>query len=259
MHREAFLVRSALLSGLLCLCAATCGSPSTQSQNGESGGASTHSSTGGTTGSGGQPGTGGTTGSGGDSGSGGAVGSGGTTASGGHSASGGVTGSGGTTASGGRTVEGGAAGSGGMTASGGRPGSGGRTGRGGNTGPRDAGAAGAGGTTGAATGGAGGGTVIEPTECSSGTAQAGDVTVNLSALQQKISGFGVSSAWAGNFNDPNKDPDTLWSTTTGAGLTLHRIRIGGGTTSETKIAQKAVTYGVKVWAAPWEVDTAYTD
>jgi hypothetical protein len=28
----------------------------------------------------------------------------------------------------------------------------------------------------------------------------------------------------------------LWSTTTGAGLTLHRIRIGGGTTSETRIA-----------------------
>ena len=104
-----------------------------------------------------------------------------------------------------------------------------------------------------------GGVVLNPTACSTGTAQSGDVTINLSSLQQKISGFGVSTAWAGNFNDPAKDPDTLWSTTSGAGLTLHRIRIGGGTTSETKIAQKAVTYGVKVWAAPWEVDTAYTD
>jgi O-glycosyl hydrolase len=40
------------------------------------------------------------------------------------------------------------------------------------------------------------------------------VTINLAGVQQRISGFGVSSAWAGNFNDPAKDPDTLWSTTT---------------------------------------------
>jgi glucuronoarabinoxylan endo-1,4-beta-xylanase len=126
---------------------------------------------------------------------------------------------------------------------------GGRTGAGGASAPGSGGATGAGGST----------VVLDPTACSSGTAQTGDVTVSLSSLQQKISGFGVSTAWAGNFNDPAKDPDTLWSTTTGAGLTLHRIRIGGGTTSETKIAQKAVTYGVKVWAAPWEVDTAFTD
>ncbi len=51
----------------------------------------------------------------------------------------------------------------------------------------------------------------------------------------------------------------LWSTTTGAGLTLHRIRIGRGTTSETRIAQKAVEYGVKVWATPWEVAREDTD
>jgi glucuronoarabinoxylan endo-1,4-beta-xylanase len=104
----------------------------------------------------------------------------------------------------------------------------------------------------------GGVVVINPTACSDGTAQAGDVTVSLSSTQQKISGFGVSTAWAGDFRDPAKDPDILWSTTTGAGLTLHRIRIGGGMTSETKIAQKAVTYGVKVWATPWEVNSADT-
>lgn len=95
--------------------------------------------------------------------------------------------------------------------------------------------------------------------CSTGTGQPGDVTVSLSSVQQKISGFGVSSAWAGDFRDPVNDPDMLWSTTKGAGLTLHRIRIGGGTTSETSIAKKAVEYGVKVWATPWEVDTAMTD
>jgi glucuronoarabinoxylan endo-1,4-beta-xylanase len=97
------------------------------------------------------------------------------------------------------------------------------------------------------------------TSCSTGEALAGDLTVSLSDVQQKISGFGVSSAWAGDFRDPERDPDMLWSTTTGAGLTLHRIRIGGGSTSETKIAQKAVEYGVKVWATPWEVDESFCD
>ena len=90
--------------------------------------------------------------------------------------------------------------------------------------------------------GTGGTTVI--TACSTGTAQAGDVTVSVFSPQQKISGFGVSSAWAGSFRDPDNDPDMLRSTETGAWLTLHRIRIAGGTTSETRIAQKAVEYGV---------------
>ena len=55
-----------------------------------------------------------------------------------------------------------------------------------------AGGGGTGGAVGGATGGAGtggaGGGVINPTACSSGTAQSGDVTVSLSSLQQKISG-----------------------------------------------------------------------
>jgi len=260
MHRSTSASGSALLSSILWLAVAACSSPDGQSQNGGSGGASTTD----TTGSGGRPATGGTSG-----GAGGATdtsASGGTTTSGGRTGSGGA-GSGGATASGGRTGDGGSSGSGGATASGGSSRSGGAPGTGGASLRRDAGPGGtggaadagpAGGTTTAA-GGSAGGTVIEPTACSSGTAQSGDVTVNLAGVQQRISGFGVSSAWAGNFNDPAKDPDTLWSTTTGAGLTLHRIRIGAGTTSETKIAQKAVTYGVKVWAAPWEVDAAYTD
>ncbi len=99
-----------------------------------------------------------------------------------------------------------------------------------------------------------GSTVI--TACSTGTAQSGDVKVDLSGILQKISGFGTSTAWSGNFRDPQNDPDMLWSTTSGAGFTLHRIRIGGGTTSETTIAKSAVAHGVKVWAAPWEVKTS---
>jgi glucuronoarabinoxylan endo-1,4-beta-xylanase len=134
-----------------------------------------------------------------------------------------------------------------------------------STGGSSAGGSSAGGSSagGSSAGGssAGGGTAGTGgvTACSSGTAQTGDITIDLSSLQQKISGFGVSSAWAGDFRDPENDPDMLWSTTTGAGLTLHRIRIGGGSTSETRIAQRAVEYGVKVWATPWEVDETVTD
>jgi len=192
--------------------------------------------------------------------SGGAMSTGGETSSGGTSVTGGAPGSGGT-GTGGRVGAGGT-GVGGATG-GGAPGAGG-DGTGGRVGAGGTGVGGAadGGAGGEATGGAvepgsGGATVI--TACSTGTAQPGDVTVSISSLQQRISGFGVSSAWAGDFRDPDNDPDMLWSTTTGAGLTLHRIRIGGGTTSETRIAQRAVEYGVRVWATPWEVNEAVTD
>jgi len=54
------------------------------------------------------------------------------------------------------------------------------------------------------------------------------------------------------------DADTLWSTTTGAGLSLHRIRIDyqTGHTSELNIAKLAVAHGVTVWATPWTPPTA---
>ena len=49
------------------------------------------------------------------------------------------------------------------------------------------------------------------------------------------------------------DADILWSTTTGAGLSLHRIHIddANGSTSELAIAKLAVAHGVTVWATPW--------
>jgi glucuronoarabinoxylan endo-1,4-beta-xylanase len=68
----------------------------------------------------------------------------------------------------------------------------------------------------------------------------------VSSLEQPITGFGVSSAWDGNFNNAS-DPDYLWSTTTGAGLSLLRIRYGDGLT----IAQAAVQHGVTVWMTVW--------
>jgi len=82
--------------------------------------------------------------------------------------------------------------------------------------------------------------------CGGGTAQSSDVTINESGLEQNITGFGVSSAWAGSFANAS-DPEYLWSTTTGAGLTLLRIRYGDGLT----IAKAAVGYGVKVWMTVW--------
>ena len=243
-------------------------------------GGSSATSAGGETGTGGANASGGMVGAGGNLGSGGAAPSiGGAVGSGGAApSSGGATSTGGQPSSGGASGTGGAPGSGG-TGTGGQVGAGGTgvggvagvggaatggTGTGGRVGAGGTGVGGAagGGAGGEATGGTtepgtGGSTVI--TACSTGTAQPGDVTVSISSLQQRISGFGVSSAWAGNFRDPENDPDMLWSTTTGAGLTLHRIRIGGSTTSETRIAQRAVEYGVRVWATPWEVDEAVTD
>ena len=79
-------------------------------------------------------------------------------------------------------------------------------------------------------------------------------SIDVGTKYQTIDGFGASTAWASNMSAA--DADLLWSTTTGAGLSLHRIRIGGGTTSETNIAKLAVARGVKVWAAPWEVKAA---
>jgi len=83
--------------------------------------------------------------------------------------------------------------------------------------------------------------------CAGGAAQSSDVTINVSSLQQRIRGFGCSSAWGGSLNDPTNDPDTLWSTTKGAGLTMLRIRYGDGL----GVAQAAAQYGVTVWVTPW--------
>ncbi len=88
----------------------------------------------------------------------------------------------------------------------------------------------------------------------SGLALGATAAIDVGTKYQTIDGFGASTAWASTMSAT--DADLLWSTTTGAGLSLHRIRIGGGATSETSIAKLAVARGVKVWAAPWEVKAA---
>jgi len=86
--------------------------------------------------------------------------------------------------------------------------------------------------------------------CGGGTAQSSDLTIDETSVQQQITGFGVSSAWAGSYSN-SSDPEYLWSTTTGAGLSLLRIRYGDGLA----IAQGAVKYGVTVWMTPWGTGT----
>ena len=144
---------------------------------------------------------------------------------------GGTSGSGGSTSA--RGGSGGAAAAGGTTGAGGTKGTGGVSGSGGET--SDAGVTGG-------TGGSG--------TCGGGAAQSSDVTINESSLQQKITGFGVSSAWAGSYANAS-DPDYLWSTTTGAGLSLLRIRYGDGLA----IAQSAAKNGATVWMTPWGTGT----
>ena len=218
----------ALASALFasCACVGT-------ADNGTGGNGSGGASTGGETGTGGAatggsaPGTGGH-GTGGFTSSGGTPGTGGVIGTGGTIATGGSPGTGGGSATGGK---GGAPATGGTTGTGGK-GTGGTPGTGGM-----AGAAATGGTPGSGT-------------CGGGTAQSSDITINEASLQQKITGFGVSSAWSGSYANAS-DPDYLWSTTTGAGLSLLRIRYGDGLT----IAQAAAKAGVTVWLTPWGTGT----
>jgi len=95
-------------------------------------------------------------------------------------------------------------------------------------------------------GGSSGGTTPGGPTCGSGTSTSSDIVINLGSLQQKITGFGVSSAWSGSYRNAS-DADYLWSPTKGAGLTLLRIRYGDGLA----IAKSAVSYGVTVWMTPW--------
>jgi glucuronoarabinoxylan endo-1,4-beta-xylanase len=76
-------------------------------------------------------------------------------------------------------------------------------------------------------------------------------------VHQRIDGFGASTAWSSKLQSAS-DAALLWSTTSGAGLSLHRVRIDptNGHTSEVGIAQQAVSYGVKVWATPWTPPSA---
>jgi glucuronoarabinoxylan endo-1,4-beta-xylanase len=94
-----------------------------------------------------------------------------------------------------------------------------------------------------------------------GTPAANAVIVDPSTVHQHISGFGASSAWVGNGYQNASDPTTFFSTTSGAGLSLFRVRIQpspAGTTSASEIAmaKTAQSMGATVWATPWTPPTA---
>ena len=86
-------------------------------------------------------------------------------------------------------------------------------------------------------------------------ALAAEATVNAGEIHQKISGFGASSAW----NSLNAtEENLLWDTLSGAGFSLHRLRIdetglvsSNSNQGQLKIAKDAVKKGVTVWASPW--------
>jgi glucuronoarabinoxylan endo-1,4-beta-xylanase len=88
-----------------------------------------------------------------------------------------------------------------------------------------------------------------------GTAPANAVLVNPGTYHQRVAGFGASSAWGGGYKNAT-DPNDLFSTTSGAGLSLFRVRIQpapAGTTSagEIQMALAAQKLGATVWATPW--------
>lgn len=85
---------------------------------------------------------------------------------------------------------------------------------------------------------------------------------------QRIDGFGASSAWTAPDMTPSDPATTLaFSQDAGAGLSLLRIRIAPCTvavdgscdeyTLETTTAQTAQAMGVKVWATPWTPPAAW--
>ena len=210
--------------------------------------------TGGTPSAGGVPATSGAKTTGGNTSGGGSTATGGSSATGGKAPGGGTTPTGGK-ANGGSTQVGGNPATGGSSATGGKanggsPTTGGKA-SGGSTQVGGSSATGGSATQGgsAATGGTSGGGGFT-SSCGAGTSTSSDIVVNLGSTQQKITGFGVSSAWAGSYRNAS-DADYLWSTTKGAGLTLLRIRYGDGLA----IAKSAASMGATVWLTPWGMGT----
>ena len=82
--------------------------------------------------------------------------------------------------------------------------------------------------------------------------------VDWNDVRQRIDGFGASSAWASSYSTALSD--LLFSTNSGAGLSLVRSRIApDGTTSETSIMQQAIARGARAWSTPWSPPAAYKD
>ena len=88
------------------------------------------------------------------------------------------------------------------------------------------------------------------------SASAADGVVRPNQVHQRITGFGASSAWyTPDLSDA--DADLLFTTDSGVGFTLLRVRIPPGgcsppqETCEVATALKAQARGASVWATPW--------
>jgi glucuronoarabinoxylan endo-1,4-beta-xylanase len=92
-----------------------------------------------------------------------------------------------------------------------------------------------------------------------GNASTGTAVINYTNTAQRIDGFGASSAWMGS-SLANSTADLLFSTNTGAGLSLLRTRVAPGgiiDDAEGTIAQQAVARGARVWSTPWSPPVIY--
>ena len=87
----------------------------------------------------------------------------------------------------------------------------------------------------------------------------GTVTINYTNTQQRIDGFGASSAWMSGTLATNV-ADLLFSTNNGVGMSLLRTHIyPDGSTTEGNIAQQAQARGARVWSTPWSANPIYKD
>jgi glucuronoarabinoxylan endo-1,4-beta-xylanase len=90
-----------------------------------------------------------------------------------------------------------------------------------------------------------------------GTASSGTSVIDYSSTQQRIDGFGASSAWMSGALSAH-DADLLFSTNYGIGLSLLRTRIApDGTTWEGNIARQAQARGARIWSTPWSPPAIY--
>lgn len=97
--------------------------------------------------------------------------------------------------------------------------------------------------------------VVEPANTN---AVPGDCVIDWSDVHQEIDGFGASSAWRSSWTPA--EADMLFSTNSGAGLSLLRTRITPTAgTWESSIMQMARDRGARVWSTPWTPPVAYKD
>lgn len=84
-----------------------------------------------------------------------------------------------------------------------------------------------------------------------------DVTIDVTAQYQRITGFGASSAWTGGSISEER-ADQFFSVEKGLGLSLLRMHITpDGDSAELSTARLAAARGVSVWASPWSPPGAW--